>query len=139
MPLDLWLLIRKGDFFDHWATIEVSLFSRRRWRAMGSPRGFSKVSTIGRDVIVGPLLDPSLMLFVGGGGSPGSHTGFHAQIYFSSSFFFSARLWPPDFLSLPPGPFGGGSLNLRFRCHTSMFTVRSLSSISSSFSYRSRS
>ncbi|KAL0923801.1 hypothetical protein M5K25_004576 [Dendrobium thyrsiflorum] len=59
------------------------------------------------------LLDPSPTILNVWGGSPGSHTGCHAQVYFPFSFFFfiSVRLWPPDLFSLLPGPLGGGSLN----------------------------
>ncbi|PKU72487.1 hypothetical protein MA16_Dca024459 [Dendrobium catenatum] len=69
---------------------------------MGSLGGFSEVLTIGRDVIVDLLWDQSLMLLIGRGGSPRSRTRCHTQAYFSSFFFFSVRIWPPDFLSLLP-------------------------------------
>ncbi|PKU74600.1 hypothetical protein MA16_Dca024664 [Dendrobium catenatum] len=118
--------------------IEVSLFFQSGQQMIGSLGGFSKVSNVERDIIVGLLLDPSLMLFVGGGRSPGSHIGCHSQIYFSSSLFFSARLWPPDFHSLPSGPFYSKSLNQRFRCHALMSIVWSLSLISYLFNYYSR-
>ncbi|KAL0926323.1 hypothetical protein M5K25_002541 [Dendrobium thyrsiflorum] len=123
-PLNLWFLIWEEYFFDLWATIEVGFFLRRSQRTTRSLREFSKVSTVRTSVIMGFLLDPFLMLLIGGGGSPGSYTGCHAQIHFSFfSLIISSRPWPPDLFSLPPGPFDSGSLNHWFKCHTPMFTV----------------
>ncbi|KAL0903252.1 hypothetical protein M5K25_027613 [Dendrobium thyrsiflorum] len=72
---------------------------------------------------MGFLFDPFFMILIVGGGSPGSHTGCHAQVYFSFfSLIISMRLWPPALFSFPPRPFSGGSPNAQFGCHTPMFT-----------------
>ncbi|KAL0915201.1 hypothetical protein M5K25_015602 [Dendrobium thyrsiflorum] len=110
---EIWRISMKENFFDSRTAVEVNFFLWGGWRTTGSPGGFSGVSTVITGVVMSLLLDPSPTILNVWGGSPGSHTGCHAQVYFPFSFFFfiSVRLWPPDLFSLLPGPLGGGSLN----------------------------
>ncbi|KAL0918677.1 hypothetical protein M5K25_010700 [Dendrobium thyrsiflorum] len=131
-PVDFRFLVWNEYFFDSRTAVEVDFFLWRGQRTTGSLGEFSKVSTVRTGVIMGFLLDPFLTLLIGGGGSPGSCTGCHAQIYFSFfSLIISSRPWPPDLFSLPPGPFSGGSPNMQFGCHTPMFTEWIVPSFSS--------
>ncbi|KAL0918824.1 hypothetical protein M5K25_010865 [Dendrobium thyrsiflorum] len=94
----------------------------------GSPGGFFRVSTVMVGVIVGLFLDPCLTNSIGRGGSPGYCFRCHARNDVFIHLLSSLRLRPPNLLTLPLGPFGGGSLDTRSKCHAPMCFPRSLSS-----------
>ncbi|KAL0910680.1 hypothetical protein M5K25_018757 [Dendrobium thyrsiflorum] len=78
---------------------------------MGSPGGFSRVSTIKRVIKWDLLWYPFFMTFVGGGGSLGGCTRCyaHACLFAKCSPFMWS--WSPNLFVFLLGPFGGGFLD----------------------------
>ncbi|KAL0915780.1 hypothetical protein M5K25_013236 [Dendrobium thyrsiflorum] len=84
---------------------------------MGSPGGFSSVSTIKRVIKWDLLWDPFFMTFVGGGGSLGGCTRCHAHACLFDKCSPFMRSWPPNLFVFLLGPFGDGFLDTWYKCH----------------------